>query len=218
MEDVSSLRRLYAGDNKYNYNGVAIKCGETDKTTPEFVKFTLGFPLNILNIVSNNRQYDIITADYCLRKFAKQIENVYLEKEHATGKEKFTGKIYIYEPKQKIMLRNSSYVKDGAVCISLIIRFPVYMMSKRTVVNGKMSARIVQKYLAYAIRDFIKSFSVKDYNAAAAVYMRQQEIRQMLKEKGLVGFIANGSILPRNEYGSALNGAVPFVSPPEDSP
>jgi predicted ABC-class ATPase len=48
------------------------------------------------------------------------------------------------------------------------------------------------------------------------VYARQQKIRAMLEEKGLVSFIANGSILPRSPFGTSLKGAVPFKSPPED--
>ncbi|MCL2773237.1 MAG: ABC-ATPase domain-containing protein [Oscillospiraceae bacterium] len=170
----------------------------------------------MLGIASHDRQFDIMTADYCLRKFAKYIENIYLEKEHNTGKEKYTGKIYIYEPNQKIILRNSSYVKNDFVYISIVIRFPILMASKRTVVAEKIPARIVQKELARAICDFVKLFNVNDYEAKAVVYRRQQEIRQMLKEKGLVSFIANGSILPRDEQGLKLLGAVPFMSPPED--
>jgi len=67
-----------------------------------------------------------------------------------------------------------------------------------------------------AIRNFIRFFNVRDYKAKALIYKRQQEIRQMLKEKGLVSFVANGSILPRNDFGLKLRDAVPFVSPPED--
>jgi predicted ABC-class ATPase len=183
---------------------------------PEFVKFTFGFPFGMLGLVSHNRQSDIMTTDYCLRKFAGIIENIQLEKGHVTRKEKYTGKIYIHTPNQKIVLRNSSYIKDGHVYIALTVRFPILMASKRTVVSDKLPVKIVQKDIGRAIREFIRSFDVKHYKTQEIIYTRQQEIRQILKEKGLVSFVANGSILPRNDGGLALDGAVPFISPPED--
>ena len=225
MEDVSSLRRLYTINlrnpltehgNKYNYNGVTIECGEIHKTTPEYVKFTLGFPLEALGLVSRDYQSDIMTADYCLREFAWQIESINLAKEHATGKEKFTGNISVHKPGQKIILRNSAYVSNNTAYIAMTVRFAVLMASKRNVVNGGISVKIIQKDLARAIRNFISSFNKNEYESKAAVYKRQREIRKLLKEKGLVSFVANGSILPRSKYGSALYGAVPFISPPED--
>ena len=224
LSDVTSLRKLSAseGGNKYNFDddsddGVTIECNDTHKDTPEFVKFTIGFPFDTLGIsASNNRQLDIMTADYGLRQFAEQVEGIYIEKGHKTGKEKFTGKIFIYKPAQKIIMRNSSYIMNNILYLSLIIRFPVMMASKRNVVAGKLSVRIVQKDLARAIRKFIHSFDIEDYEIKARVYIRQQEIRNILSDKGLVSFIANGSILPRNDCGLALDGAVPFISPPED--
>lgn len=216
LDDVASIRRLYTGNNKYYYDGVIIECEEIHKTTPEYVKFKLGFPLDKLGILSHEQQFNIMTADYCLREFAKHIEFIYFEREHTTGKEKFSGKIFIYSPNQKILLRNSAYVSNNILYISMTIRFPVLMASKRNVINGGLSVKLVRKELARAIRDFIKWFKVKDYEKKASVYKRQQEIRQMLKEKGLVSFVANGSILPRNDSGLALKDAVPFVSPAED--
>ena len=183
---------------------------------PEYVKFTLGFPLNMLGLVSHDAKLNIMTADYCLREFAWQIESINLAKEHAAGKEKFTGKISIHNPNQKIILRNSAYISNNIVYVAMTVRFAVLMASKRNVVNGGISVKIIQKDLTRAIRNFISSFNKKDYESKAAVYRHQQEIRQMLKEKGLVSFISNGSILPPSKYGSALYGAVPFISPPED--
>ena len=222
LDDVTSIRRVYTQDNKYNYNGVTIECDEIYKTTPEFVKFTLGFPLDMLGLApqggqdKQDKQQDIMTADYCFREFVWQTEAILLEKEHATGKEKFTGKIFIHRPNQKILLRNSAYISNNILYVALTIRFPVLMASKRNVINGAPSVKIVRKELGKAIRDFIKYFDVKEYKKNAVIYRRQQEIRRMLKEKGLVSFVANGSILPRNEYGTALKNAVPFISPPED--
>lgn len=224
LEDVASLRRLYEEDsryeqvkgNKYEYDGVTIECDETYRNTPEYVKFKIGFPLDILGINSDSKHFEIMTSDYCLREFVKQTEKISLERNHATGKEKFTGKIYIQKPNEKVILRNNSFIEDDILYIIFVVRFPVHMMSKRNVVAGKLSVKIIRKELAYAIRDFIKFFNIPDYEAKAEVYNRQQEIRHLLIEKDLISFIANNSILPRNEEGLALKNAVPFISPPED--
>lgn len=216
LDDVASIRKVFEGDNKYEYEGVKIQCEETHRSTPEYVRFTIGFPLEMLGLAGCDRKLDIMTADYFLREFVKQTENIYLEKGHVTGKERFTGKIFIHKPDQKILLRNSAYIKGDVVYISLLIRFPVYLMGKRNVINGSLSVKIIKKEFSRAIRDFIKFFNKNDYEWKALVYKRQCEIRQALTEKGLVSFIANGSILPRNDSGFALEKAVPFASPAED--
>ena len=53
------------------------------------------FPLDMLGLASRDKQTDIMTADYCFREFVWQIESIYLAKDHARGKEKYSGKIYI---------------------------------------------------------------------------------------------------------------------------
>jgi predicted ABC-class ATPase len=179
--------------------------------------FTLQFPLQQLGIISNeNNDIKILIADFCLREFVKHIKKINLLREHQTGKEKYTGAIYIYEPNDLVLLRNTSYVKDDFLNIMLRIRFPVHMMEKRNVIAGKLSVKLIRKSLARAIRDFIDEFNTDAYHEALTVFTRQQEIRNMLKKEGLVSFIANGSILPKNHDGTALQDAIPFISPKED--
>ena len=208
--DPAVLRRLYTDlGHEYDYDGIKIACGEIKRDLPEMMKITLGIPLAMLGIEKS--PFGVMLADYALRLFAMQIDQA----KYATGKEKQTGKIAVHEPNQKIILRNSSYVKGNYLHIALTIRFPLRHGSKREL-SGKASAKLIQKDLQRAIRDFLAVFDVAGYEASAMVYQRQQEIRARLVLLGLVGFIANGSILPRNEHGFALAGAVPFQSPPED--
>ena len=209
--DVAAFRRLYTQPGgAYNYDGITITCNEIQRDMPELMRFTLGFSLNMLGIVDS--EFDVMLADYTLRLFAQQID----KEKYATGKERYTGKIAVHEPGQKILLRNSSYIKDNCLYISLTIRFPLRHGKAKSAISGKASAKMVQKDLARAIRDFLAAFDVSDYEASVSVYKKQQEIRGMLAPLGLIGFIANGSILPRDENGFALPYAVPFQSPPED--
>ena len=208
--DVAAFRRLYTqSGSEYDYDGITIACAEIKRELPEFMKFTLGFPLDMLGITGSS--FGIMLADYALRLFAMQIDKA----KYATGKEKQTGKIAIHEPNQKILLRNSSYIKGGCLHISLTVRFPLRHGSKREI-SGKASAKLIQKDLQRAIRDFLNVFDVSVYEASLMIYKRQQEIRARLAPLGLIGFIANGSILPRDERGFALVDAIPFKSPAED--
>lgn len=164
----------------------------------------------------DGKNVDVAAADFCLRSFCQCLEQIYLEKNHKTGLERFTGKIFMCKPTPKILLRNSSFIENGKLYLMLVIRFPVHMMEKRNVIAGKLSVRIVQKELSKAIRDFIALFDLQDYEHTITVYKRQQELRSLLTERKLVCFIANGSILPRTHDELPLTEAVPFQSPPED--
>ena len=217
LSDVSIVRNLYGQNNQYHYYGMNIYCDETHRSTPEIVKFTLQFPLQQLGIVLNkDNDIEILIADFCLREFVKHIKKINLLREHQTGKEKYTGAIYIYEPNDLVLLRNTSYIKDDFLNIMLRIRFPVHMMEKRNVIAGKLSVKLIRKSLARAIRDFIDEFSMDAYHEALTVFIRQQEIRNIIKKEGLVSFIANGSILPKNHDGTTLQNAIPFIAPKED--
>lgn len=61
LADVTSLRCLYNESNIYDYEGITIVCGEIYKETPEYVRFTLGFPLELLGIAPHGES-NIFTA------------------------------------------------------------------------------------------------------------------------------------------------------------
>lgn len=220
LQDVTSLRVLYNNNegNLYSYEGIEIVCGETHKTTPEFVRFTLKFPLALLGLADwNLGSQSVAAADFCLREFASYLEEIDLERSHQTGKEKFTGKFFIHTPPPKMVARNSAYLRDGYLHISLTIRFPVHMMAKRNVVQGSKSVKLVRKELGRAIRLFIAQFDHSRFREHIQLEAFQQAIRELLPKLGLVSFIANGSILPRAKGTELpLQNAIPFQSPAED--
>lgn len=220
LQDVASLRRLYDNDggNTYYFEDIELCCGETHKTTPEIVRFTLKFPLEILGLEDIRvSEHGIAVSDFCLREFGLHLMEIDLERTHQTGKERFTGKFYIHMPTPKMIARNSAFITQGKLHIALRVRFPVHMMEKRNVVQGRNSVRLIRKELGRAIRNFIAGFDINRCNEYIRVQKRQKELREMLVERGLVSFIANGSILPRSKSTELpLENAVPFVSPDED--
>lgn len=219
LSDVTSLRRLYSNGegNLYYYEDVRLACEETHRSTPEVVRFIVTIPLDALVDDFDEKNDGIAVADYGLRLFNSHLQAIEFQKLHNTSKEKFTGKIYYRQPNSQVLLRNSAYVKDGLLHLTVKIRFPVHMMEKRNVVNGKLSVRIVRKELAKAMRNTVSEFSREQCSDRIALFQKQRAIRSILNEKGYVSFIANGSILPRKEFSELpMEQAVAFVSPPED--
>ena len=219
LSDVTSLRKLSANEqgNVYCLDDIRITCEETSRSAPEIVRFIIAIPLQELAIQLEREPDEIAAADYCLRLFCRQLQEIEYEKLHNTGKEKFTGRICYHEPNSAVLLRSSAYVLDGYVHLTVKIRFPIHMMAKRTVVAGKLSVRLVRKELIRAVLDTVRGFDREACAGRIALYRRQEEIRYLLRRRGYVAFIANGSLLPRRELSdSPLESAVPFVSPPED--
>lgn len=219
LSDVSSLRKLSANEqgNVYYYENISIICEETHRSTPEIVRFIISIPLNKIAEYAEQDLDKIVISDYGLRIFYSHLRAIEFEKLHNTSKEKFTGKIYCHEPGSTVLLRNSGYITNGCLNLTVKIRFPVHMMEKRNVVAGKLSVRIVRKELAKAIRKTIEDINLEDCLTRISLYKRQCEIREILKSRGYVAFIANGSILPRKELSDLpLESAVEFVSPKED--
>ncbi len=218
LSDVSSLRKLYTNNygNVYQFEDTQITCEETHRTTPEIVRFIISIPMDRL-FPERDTSADNAIADFALRLFCRRLQAIELAKTHDSKKEKFTGKIIYHAPGQTVLPRNSAYIADDMLHLTLKIRFPVYMMEKRTVVNGKLSVRIVRKELAKAIRDTINNFNRVLCAERIAAQKRQREIRAIMRDRGYVAFIANGSILPRKELSDLpLPTAVRFTSPPQD--
>ena len=82
-------------------------------------------------------------------------------------------------------------------------------------INAKAGVRAVKDILRH-VRDAVNAIDEKKLEEYALVYKRQQEIRSFLHDNGLCCFVANGSILPRqNGTQAPLPNALPFMSPGE---
>lgn len=82
-------------------------------------------------------------------------------------------------------------------------------------INAKAGVRAVKDILRH-VRDGVNAIDEKKLEEYVLVYKRQQEIRKFLRDNGLCCFVANGSILPRqNGTQTPLQNALPFVSPKE---
>lgn len=159
----------------------------------------------------NNKIKNIAVADYLTREFYYNI-NKYSEKVFGSGK---SGLIAISKCPQKILDRTSIIIDEDKIEVRFYVGFPA---RGRSVLSRELEKilynvipNIVEKTLIYKNIDSEKLIS------RVALVEDQEHIRRSLTSRGLVAFLANGSILPRESGVStkALRGGKVFVSPKE---
>lgn len=112
--------------------------------------------------------------------------------------------------------------RNGAMCIihpvrkdrilRIKIRFTVPLLKGYTV-NANAFFKGIKSNLEL-ICEKVRQFDADDFAEYEKVYSRQKQIRQYLSENSLLAFIADGSILPReNGTDKPMSGAIPFLSP-----
>lgn len=153
----------------------------------------------------------ISLQDYLLRRFAVQTGNFSFQ---AKGSGK-SGLLGVSRPGQEILERSACHIdeKNGDVLIRMEIGFPA---NGRTVNAGELK-KILFGFLPQCVE---KTLFAKAYRPEALLenaYLADDRlfIRQEMERLGLVVFIADGSVLPRESGVSdkPLKGAVPFTSP-----
>lgn len=148
-------------------------------------------------------------ADVILREFSKQI-NQFTFKAKGSGK---SGLLSVSHPGQEVLKRTAAQVDDKEIVIRFSIGFPA---NGRTI-NARELDKIIFEYLPVCVEKalYYKNLDAKRLEEAIALAEDQQAIREQLKEKKLVAFIANGSVLPRESGISArpMKHAKVFTSP-----
>ncbi len=148
-------------------------------------------------------------ADVILREFSKQI-NQFTFKAKGSGK---SGLLSVSHPGQEVLKRTAAQVDDKEIVIRFSIGFPA---NGRTI-NARELDKIIFEYLPVCVEKalYYKNLDAKRLEEAIALAEDQQAIREQLKEKKLVAFIANGSVLPRESGISShpMKHAKMFTSP-----
>ena len=148
-------------------------------------------------------------ADVLLREFEKQIRQ-FTFKAKGSGK---SGLISISHPGQEVLRRTACEVGTKELTVRFSIGFPA---NGRTI-NAKELDKILFDYLPVCVERalYYQNLDAKSVRAAIDLAEDQQAIREHLQEMGLVAFVANGAILPRESGLSSrpMKGAKEFVSP-----
>ncbi|MFG6383286.1 MAG: ABC-ATPase domain-containing protein [Lachnospiraceae bacterium] len=165
-----------------------------------------GFPLELFD----EKHKRIALQDFLTRQFAKQIDAFHFK---ATGSGK-SGLMVVSRCGQEILERTACEIKqDGSITIRMEIGFPA---NGRTI-NSRELIKILFEFVPDCVKNtlFYSSFDSNVLKNIAELAEDQQYIREELPKLGLIAFVANGSILPRESGISnrPMKKAIPFLSP-----
>lgn len=148
-------------------------------------------------------------ADFLARQFGAQV-NRFTFKAKGSGK---SGLISVTHCGQEVLRRTACEVTDREITARFAVGFPA---NGRTI-NARELEKIFFEYLPVCVE---QAFSYRRLDAGqvqAAIELAEDQayIRGQLKERGLVAFVADHAVLPRESGISQrpMKGSVEFVSP-----
>lgn len=164
-----------------------------------------GFPERYLE----KRHTKTALEDLILRSFSKALDQ-YSFKAKGSGK---SGLISTSRPGPEIMRRTAVEFNN----IALLVRFEVGFPANGRTINAQELEKILLEFLPQIVKTclFYQSWEKAKIQACYELAENQQRIREVLEERKLVAFCANGSILPRKSGVSSqpLKDAIEFQSP-----
>lgn len=151
----------------------------------------------------------IAVQDYILRKFSQQL-SIYNFKAKGSGK---SGSISTSVCGQKVLERTACEISSDFVTVRFTVGFPA---NGRTI-NAFELEKILFEFLPSCVEKSLlyKNLSPKAVESVVFLAEDQEFLRQELKKRQLVAFVANHSILPRESgiFQKPMKNAVPFQSP-----
>ncbi|MBU3106099.1 ABC-ATPase domain-containing protein [Clostridium gasigenes] len=164
-----------------------------------------GFPSKLFN----NKHKNIAVADYLTRQFYSNI-NKCGEKAFGSGK---SGLISISKCPQEILERTSVIIDDNKIEARFYVGFPA---RGRSVLSKELEKILYNVIPSIMDKTLIhKNINKEELINRVKLVEDQEFIRRELSSKGLVSFVANGSMLPRESGVStkALKAGKVFLSP-----
>lgn len=153
----------------------------------------------------------IALQDHLTRLFCQKIER-YTFQAKGSGK---SGLIAVSRCGQEVLERSACSIdpKSGTVVMRMEIGFPANGRS----IQAKELIKILYEYLPECVKSTLYYGKIDQKKAEKVMQLAedQQAIRKQLQEKGLIAFVANGSVLPRESGVSSrpMKEAIPFTSP-----
>ena len=159
--------------------------------------------------LTDTKDKNIAVSDFLTRNFYREIEKIGNDSMGTGG----SGRIFIDRCGQEILERTSVLIKRDKV----EVRFEMGMPARGRRIMGKAAQKIIFEQLPEIVEKSIiyDNLNKKALNEQVILVLDQEYARKMLKEKGLVAFVANGSVLPRESGVSdrPMKNAVKFKSP-----
>lgn len=153
----------------------------------------------------------IAVQDFLLRRFGAEI-NKYSFKAKGSGK---SGLISVSKPGQEILERTACRIdtKTGEISLRMSVGFPANGRS----INARELEKVLFDYIPACVQKTLlwDALDQKGLVNAWKLADDQKAIREQMNAQGLIAFVANGAILPRESGVSSqpMKKAVPFQSP-----
>lgn len=175
------------------------------KVSVEVSQKTAGFPKKLFN----ERHRRVALQDHLTRAFGK-VMSEYMFQAKGSGK---SGLMSISACGQQVLERTALHLDEEKI----LVRFQVGFPANGRTINSSELEKILFRFVPECVKRALvyKNMDAKKIAEAVELADDQQAIRDQLKEKGLVAFVANGSILPRESGVSdrPMRGAILFESP-----
>lgn len=151
----------------------------------------------------------VALQDTLLRRFA-EISAKFCYQAKGSGK---SGVIQVSHCGQEVLERTACEITKEGIHIRFFVGFPA---NGRTINSGELE-KILFVYLPKCVEMSLYHRKVPARETEQVICLKEDQrvIREELKKRGLIAFVANGSILPRQSGNSDLpmKDAVPFQSP-----
>lgn len=151
----------------------------------------------------------VALQDALLRRFV-EISAKFCYQAKGSGK---SGVIQVSHCGQEVLERTACEITKEGIHIRFFVGFPA---NGRTINSGELE-KILFVYLPKCVEMSLYHRKVPKRETEQVICLKEDQrvIREELKKRGLIAFVANGSILPRQSGNSDLpmKDAVPFQSP-----
>lgn len=175
------------------------------KVSVEVPQKMAGFPKTLFS----ERYRRIALQDHLIREFGKVMSG-YMFQAKGSGK---SGLMSISRCGQQVLERTALTMDENRI----IVRFEVGFPANGRTINAPELEKILFRFIPECVKRalYYKNMDAKKIQEVVELADDQQAIREALQERGLVAFVANGAMLPRESGVSdrPMRGAVPFESP-----
>jgi predicted ABC-class ATPase len=163
-------------------------------------KFSRGF--------FDKKHKKIALEDFLIRSAYKKANN--LSQKSGTG---HSGEIVIPKPSQEVLERSTLTIYEDRIVLRVFGGLPAFGRK----IAGDNAIKLFKNLFTLGKETlYPRNYEEKELSEVITLSDEQAFIRKEMKNRGIVAFIANGSILPRRSGISDLpmqKGAVPFRSP-----
>ncbi len=150
----------------------------------------------------------IALEDFLIRSAYKKANN--LSQKSGTG---HSGEIVIPKPSQEVLERSTLTIYEDRIVLRVFAGLPAFGRK----IAGDNAIKLFKNLFTLGKETlYPRNYEEKELSEVITLSDEQAFIRKEMKNRGIVAFIANGSILPRRSGISDLpmqKGAVPFRSP-----